>query len=101
MLSAGHYYQFLTLPFILSFVFAHFTLNMDSMIAGASWTLVFYVIALYLLALASYRLLLHPLAHFPEPKFAALTRYVEAYYDVVCNGQYTFKIQEMHRKYGK
>ncbi|KAI0431076.1 cytochrome P450 [Xylaria sp. FL1042] len=47
-----------------------------------------------------YRLFLHPLADFPGPKLAALTRGFEAYYDIVCNGQYTFKIAEMHKKYG-
>ncbi|KAI0809864.1 trichodiene oxygenase [Xylaria sp. FL0064] len=51
-------------------------------------------------AVAFYRLLLHPLAVFPGPKLAALTRGYEAYYDIVCNGQYTFKIAEMHKKYG-
>ncbi|KAI1348475.1 cytochrome P450 [Xylaria sp. FL0043] len=51
-------------------------------------------------AVAFYRLVLHPLAVFPGPKLAALTRGYEAYYDIVCNGQYTFKIAEMHKKYG-
>lgn len=74
---------------------------MELTIGGPPWIYVISAIALYLLALASYRLLLHPLAAFPGPKLAAVTRYVEAYYDVVCNGQYTFKIKEMHRKYGK
>ncbi|KAF3008037.1 hypothetical protein E8E14_004587 [Neopestalotiopsis sp. 37M] len=73
---------------------------MELTIGGPPWIYVISAIALYLLALASYRLLLHPLAAFPGPKLAAVTRYVEAYYDVVCNGQYTFKIKEMHRKYG-
>ena len=53
----------------------------------------------YFASLAFYRLLLHPLANFPGPRLAALTRYYEAYYDVVQNGQYTFKIAELHRKY--
>ncbi|KAI0899294.1 cytochrome P450 [Annulohypoxylon nitens] len=47
-----------------------------------------------------YRLFLHPLARFPGPKLAAVTRWYEGYYDVIQNGQYTFKIAEMHKKYG-
>ena len=55
---------------------------------------------IYLTSLAVYRLFLHPLAKFPGPKLAALTRYYEAYHDVVRNGQYTFKIAELHKEYG-
>ncbi|KAK0624877.1 hypothetical protein B0T17DRAFT_507916 [Bombardia bombarda] len=53
-------------------------------------------VAVYFCSLAFYRLFLHPLAGFPGPKLAAVTRYYEAYYDIVQNGQYTFKIAEMH-----
>ena len=56
--------------------------------------------SLYLLTIAFYRLSLHPLAAFPGPKLAAVTRYYEAYYDIVRNGQYTFKIAELHKRYG-
>lgn len=56
---------------------------------------------LYLPLLALYRLYFHPLAKFPGPKLAAITRYFEAYYDVIRGGQYTFKISELHQKYGK
>ncbi|KAF3404731.1 Trichodiene oxygenase [Talaromyces pinophilus] len=58
------------------------------------------VVLFYLATLASYRLFLHPLATFPGPKLAAITRYYEAYYDIVNNGQYTFKIAELHKEYG-
>ncbi|EXJ78793.1 hypothetical protein A1O1_09195 [Capronia coronata CBS 617.96] len=47
-----------------------------------------------------YRLLFHPLASFPGPKLAAATLWYEFYYDVVKRGQYTFKIKELHEKYG-
>lgn len=57
-------------------------------------------IFLYLASLIVYRLFLHPLAKFPGPKLAAITRYYEGYYDVVQNGQYTFRIAEMHKQYG-
>jgi hypothetical protein len=56
---------------------------------------------IYLIALAVYRLTLHPLARFPGPKLAAISRYYEAYFDVVQNGQYTFKIKQLHKQYGK
>ena len=41
-----------------------------------------------------------PLAKFPGPKLAALTLWVEFYYDVVKRGRYTWKIEEMHKQYG-
>ncbi|KAI9163430.1 Cytochrome P450 monooxygenase sdnE [Paramyrothecium foliicola] len=51
-------------------------------------------------ALAVQRLWLSPLARFPGPKLAALTQLYEFYYDVILGGQYTFKIIELHEKYG-
>ncbi|ERF69870.1 hypothetical protein EPUS_05412 [Endocarpon pusillum Z07020] len=54
----------------------------------------------YLISLAFYRLFLHPLAKFPGPRLAAITRYYEAYYDLWKGGMYIFKIKEMHDKYG-
>lgn len=56
---------------------------------------------LYYGTLAFYRLFLHPLARFPGPKLAAISRWYEAYYDVVKGGQYTKKIAELHKTYGK
>lgn len=47
------------------------------------------------------RLFFSPLAKFPGPKLAAATFLYEAYYDVVKQGQYTFKIKELHEKYGQ
>ncbi|KIX06391.1 uncharacterized protein Z518_04367 [Rhinocladiella mackenziei CBS 650.93] len=54
----------------------------------------------YILGLVIYRLYLHPLARFPGPKYAAISRWHEFYYEVVKQGQFTFKVQEYHRKYG-
>ena len=54
-----------------------------------------------LTALIVYRLFFHPLARFPGPKLAAVTRCYEAYYDILKGGTYIFKIRELHRRYGK
>ena len=54
----------------------------------------------YVVCLVVYRLVLHPLANFPGPKLAAATLWYEFYYDVVKRGQFTFKIKELHDKYG-
>lgn len=48
-----------------------------------------------------WRLYFSPLAKFPGPKLAAATLLYEMYYDIVAGGQYTFKIRDMHEKYGK
>jgi hypothetical protein len=54
----------------------------------------------YLVGLATYRLYFHPIARFPGPKLAALSRWYKFYYDVVCRGQLTFHIHALHQKYG-
>lgn len=48
-----------------------------------------------------YRLVWSPVAGFPGPKLAALTFWYEFYYDVIKVGQYSFKIKELHKQYGK
>jgi hypothetical protein len=57
--------------------------------------------ALYLAGLAVYRLYLSPIAKFPGPKLAALSRWYEFYYDVVLRGQFSNHITELHKIYGK
>ena len=57
--------------------------------------------ALYGAALAFYRLFLSPLAKFPGPKLAALTRKYESYYEAVQNYEYLWKIKKLHQKYGE
>jgi hypothetical protein len=47
-----------------------------------------------------YSIYFGPLAKFPGPKLAAATLWYEFYYDVILTGQYTFKIKELHQKYG-
>ncbi|KAF2446804.1 putative P450 monooxygenase [Karstenula rhodostoma CBS 690.94] len=49
---------------------------------------------------AVYRLFYSPIARYPGPRLAALTFAYEFYYDVVCKGRYSWKIQELHRIYG-
>ncbi|KAI0866422.1 putative cytochrome P450 [Xylaria cubensis] len=56
--------------------------------------------ASYLIGLVYYRLYLSPLAKFPGPKLAAISKWYEFYYDVVKRGQFTFQIQKLHKKYG-
>ena len=58
------------------------------------------IYGLYLFGLVIYRLYFHPLAKFPGPKYAAISRWHEFYYEVVKQGQFTFKVQELHKKYG-
>lgn len=55
----------------------------------------------YFLTLAVYRLYITPSAQFPGPKLAALTFWYEFYYDCWLGGQYTWKIEELHKEYGK
>ncbi|KAI1772344.1 cytochrome P450 [Hypoxylon cercidicola] len=43
---------------------------------------------------------LGPLSLIPGPRLAALTRLYETFYDICLGGQYTFKIIELHKKYG-
>lgn len=54
----------------------------------------------YTISLSVYRLYFSPIAKFPGPKLAALTRWYEFYYELVQKGQFTFHIQELHKIYG-
>ncbi|KAI0406754.1 trichodiene oxygenase [Xylaria palmicola] len=65
-----------------------------------TWRIAVTVIIGYYGTLVFYRLFLHPLARFPGPRLAAISRWYEAYFDVVLGGQYTSKIAELHVKYG-
>ena len=55
---------------------------------------------LYLLALVIYRLFLSPLARFPGSKLTAASGWYETYLDVYRGGQFTFRIEEWHKRYG-
>lgn len=52
------------------------------------------------ISLVTYRFFFHPLSCFPGPKLAIATYAYEWYYDLVLGGQYTFKLRELHAKYG-
>jgi len=76
------------------------------MAAAISCTVPLFLTALLLsllarfLCLAIYRLYFHPLRKFPGPKLAICTYLYEQYYEVIKQGQYTFKLRELHEKYG-
>ncbi|CAZ79573.1 unnamed protein product [Tuber melanosporum] len=50
--------------------------------------------------LVFYRLYLDPLSKFPGPKLAAATSLYEMYYDIAQDGAFTWKMDELHKKYG-
>lgn len=75
--------------------------TMESVAGLLSWGNLVGVVFVYYLTLGFYRLFLHPLARFPGPKLAAVSRWYEGYYDLIKVGQYTRKIKELHKQYGK
>ncbi|KAF2105429.1 cytochrome P450 [Lophiotrema nucula] len=64
------------------------------------WRFLVGSVIVYYGTLVFYRLFLHPLARFPGPRLGAISRWYEAYYDVILSGQYTSKIAGMHKVYG-
>lgn len=54
----------------------------------------------YLVSLFIARLYFSPIARFPGPRLAAVSYFYEFYYDFICRGQYEFKIEYLHEKYG-
>ncbi|KAI1141301.1 cytochrome P450 [Hypoxylon sp. FL0543] len=67
---------------------------------NVSWGMLTAAIVAYYGTVVFYRLFLHPLASCPGPRLAAISRWYEAYYDVILGGQYTSKIAELHKIYG-
>ncbi|KAJ5108558.1 benzoate 4-monooxygenase cytochrome P450 [Penicillium angulare] len=53
-----------------------------------------------LISLFIYRLNFHPLSHIPGHPLAKITYLYEWYYDLYRVGQYSFKIADLHRRYG-
>lgn len=66
-----------------------------------SWRSIIVSVIIYYATLIVYRLYFHPLASFPGPKLAAISRWYEAYYDVIQGGQYTPKIVQLHKQFGE
>jgi hypothetical protein len=65
------------------------------------YVVVFISYATYLIWLVIHRLYLSPIAKFPGPKLAALTRWYEFYYEVVLRGKFSDHITELHKIYGE
>lgn len=59
-----------------------------------------YSFVAYFVLRVIYRIYLSPLSSIPGPRLAAATGLYEAYFDLVKDGQYPWRIREMHRKYG-
>ena len=60
------------------------------------------LLALYIVGLAVHRAFLHPLRHIPGPRLAALTQWVETYYECFKPpaGQFMWQYQKWHNEYG-
>jgi len=103
-INAAHFPSFRLSPFFSSVVSAIIEpLNGIDMESWKNTPIVLPLLLTFVISiptLALYRLFFHPLSHFPGPKLAAITRLYEAYYDVIQNGQYTFKIAALHAQYG-
>ena len=63
-----------------------------------AWLLIAFL-ALYVLK-CLYRLTIHPLAQFPGPTLAAITRLYGGFYDLRSETSYLKKMPELHKKYG-
>lgn len=57
----------------------------------------------YLITLAVYRVYLCPLAKskIPGPKLGALTKFYEAWYEIVQRGRFSFKLDDLHERHGE
>jgi hypothetical protein len=64
------------------------------------WVCVLVTSGVYFAGVVVHRVFLSPLAKFPGPKLAAASVLYEFYYDIICKGQYTFKIKQLHDEYG-
>lgn len=58
------------------------------------------VTVFFIVATVVYRLYFHPLAKFPGPRLVAATSLPELWWDLIGQGAYLYKIEQMHEKYG-
>lgn len=55
----------------------------------------------YVIGLGVYRVYLNPLSKVPGPKVAALTKFYEAYWEIWRQGKFSFKLDDLHERYGE
>jgi hypothetical protein len=72
-----------------------------SLLSPSTITLSLVSLCVYSVGLVAHRLFLSPIANIPGSKLAAITSWVEVYWDLVKGGKFVFKIEEWHEKYGK
>ncbi|KAI9793075.1 MAG: hypothetical protein M1816_000973 [Peltula sp. TS41687] len=75
-------------------------MTITDLMTGPSVTIPILGLLLWTSYLIIYRLYLSPIAKFPGPKLAALTRWYEFYYEVILQGQFTFHIDHLDNIYG-
>lgn len=56
---------------------------------------------LYRLLKVVYNLQSNPLARFPGPRLAAASHLYEFYWSIVRDGEFTWQIERIHKRYGK
>ncbi|KAI1361347.1 cytochrome P450 [Xylaria arbuscula] len=82
-----------TLEVLSSRMVVSTTATQFGLLLMAAWVLSCFLLCIY-------RLYFHPLSQFPGDRLAAATGWVETYHDVFRGGQFIFKVEEWHAKYG-